>query len=124
MYKLKEEWGWSVREDDRAYGPFSSREEAVEDAKKNSKKPLDRVIFGRCLWANPVSHLPSMSDFLEELEDSAYNNGFSFWEDEIFSVDTWEVAEKEFDEMLKNWADKYVKGSCWQLIPENIKDTE
>jgi hypothetical protein len=95
--KTSEQWGWMQTHSDRAYGPFDSREEAVADADAHDYSPNDGIVFGRCVWADPESVLPSMDEFVEKLDESAYDNDFSFWEDEVFDVRDPENVRKYFD---------------------------
>jgi hypothetical protein len=116
----KMEWGWMKQDQEQAHGVFPTREEAVKDAEEYSDTPIDKLIFGHCVWADATCYLPSMDEFMDRLNECAYNDDYGFWEDEVFDIccGTPGEAEKAFDEMLKTWAQKYLVGACWTLIPE------
>lgn len=113
------EWGWMPSHSERAYGPFSTRDEAVEDAHAHGYGLNDGIIVGVCIWADPVAALPSMDEFLERLEDYAQHNGFGFWDDEVFEVQNPKDARAEFDVILRTWAEKHMSANCWTLIPNS-----
>lgn len=113
------EWGWMKQNEEQAYGPFPTREEAVKDAEEYSDTPIEKLIFGNCVWADPVPYLPDMDDFVIKLDERAYNGDFGFYEDEVFDVcGPPGEAEKAFDKMLKAWAQRWLTPACWTLVPE------
>lgn len=114
----KIEWGWMIENGDIAYGPFNSREDAVEDAQESCRVSMDKVFYGVCRWGDPKSYLISMDEFLDSMNEAAYNDEFGFFEDAIFDFSSPEDAkhaELEFETFLRSWADKWLSSNAWTL---------
>lgn len=114
-------WGWAYHEE--AHGLFDSKEEAVQDALYELGPDTEiEVDIGRCKLADPTDYLKTdVDDLLEELDQQAGDNDFSFAEDEIFEIEDKdkEEAQKELKEVMSAWAKKYVHTKMWIL-----EDTE
>jgi hypothetical protein len=121
----KVEWGWMIRGDEHAHGPFCSREEAVEDAKEYCRNTsLGKVVYGTCQWGDPKTYLPDMDELLDRMNESAYDDEFGFFDDEIFDIPSKENtknAELELETFLRAWADRWINSNAWVLDEESSK---
>jgi hypothetical protein len=119
MVKDSVEWGWSVEGGELCSGPFISREEALEDASASLDLPTS-IELGTCSYARAAQFIrDDLGDLLEQLDMDAYDNGFGFWDNEIFHVDLKEEAQIELTKLLTDWAKKYVYSRVWVL--ENVE---
>ena len=110
-------WGWST--EDAGFGPFDSREEAIQNATDTGE--VSEVAVGRCKFADPVEYLKAdVDEVLENLDMRAADDEYGFWEDEIFDVDNKEEAQKALTEAMEQWAKKYVSSVVWVLVEEEI----
>ncbi len=120
----KLEWGWMIQGDEHAHGPFCSREEAVEDAKEYCRTSLDKVIYGTCQWGDPTGYLLSVDELLDSMNEAAFDNDFGFFDGEVFDFSSKEdakTAEKEYEDFMAVWADKWINSNAWILDPEPTK---
>jgi hypothetical protein len=107
-------WCWREKNSEIAHGPFDSKEETIEEAKAHLSScniPID-VMIGRCDYAYAPNYIPDDLDFIQEqMEERAYDDSFSFWDDEVFDVK--EGAQEALTKLLKEWAKEYFSSSVW-----------
>lgn len=78
-------------DDERVYGPFDSREEAIMRAEeeRDDREADDSVCtVGRCEYADPGTFLldSRVETMLETLDEDAYHNEFCWVESEVFKL--------------------------------------
>ena len=122
-------WAW-VRDVDYwdmegVQGPYSTREEAMEAAEATE---LDgEFVFGKLVHANPVNCVyydaPAM---LEVLENQSWFYGYRPYQmtvykgnDAFFELRDGAKAEEELNELLRQWAAKWVLTKNPSFIPED-----
>jgi len=108
--KREEEWCWRETGSDVAQGPFSSKDEAVEDARRSSGK--DEVWIGNCAYPDPASTAATaitLDHMLEMMEERAYNDEFAF-DDSIFDIkiERSKQAEEALAKALGDWATEFI----------------
>jgi hypothetical protein len=110
---------WCWREGphaEHAQGPFDTREEAVESARDDLSDRLPaKVLIGMCSYANATNYINyDLDDFLDHIEENAYDQDFSFWVGgEVFDVGDRQAAQVELAELLKSWAEKHLSSTVW-----------
>jgi hypothetical protein len=114
--KAKEkEFCWREKNGERAYGPFPSREAALEDARDlyhGDDRAPKSVMIGSCHYAFAPKYVPDFYDVIERIEEVAWDDSFSFWDNgEIFDVA--DGAKEAYDKMLRAWAEKYLSSTVW-----------
>lgn len=109
------EWGWMLNGAEEAYGPFATREIAIEDAKQRMRDeeglPYSvEILLGNCDHPEPENYidLDSVLDMMRSAAEEYSYDGDS----EIFEIDLEARAEEE----LEAWARKYVKPVAWILM--------
>lgn len=113
------DWCWRIPESELAHGPFSSREQALEDARRESDAV--KVLVGHPEYLRPADWIPSdMDELLERMDMFAYDNGFP-GDDQLFEVpdEDQKEAQADLDRTLAAWASKWVRPTGqWQTSEE------
>jgi hypothetical protein len=110
--KKKDTYCWRVKGSEVCAGPFDSRLEAIDSALIDMDGEYDKpIMIGVCNWARPAAYLPDFNDIIERMEECAYDDEFSFWDDEIFVAK--DGAEKAFNKAMMSWATEYLDGVVW-----------
>jgi hypothetical protein len=108
-------WCWGYLEAERVDGPFDSREEAIEDAKATVDPGVKEINVGRCNWADSgyyAKAVTDMDDLIERMEEHYVDNE-CYCDDSVFEVADPTMAEKVLKEVVRKWAEKYLKGIYW-----------
>jgi len=114
---MSHEWAWMEASGEAAYGPFATREEAVEDARKSTES--ESVVIGKTTKVVPRDWAPGaldVDDILERMDEHAADV-FSY-DDSVFvlSGGTQEEAEKALGAMMADWAEEWLDSQCgWYL---------
>jgi hypothetical protein len=122
MSKKKNVWAWRDKHSDVPHGLFASRDAAVADARKYYKDVSVDIMVGTAVWPNPSENFPSLDSFLEQLDDSALSNRFSWYGDLIYECKgNYEQAEKALHEVLTEWSSKWIKSAdIWTIDNEEM----
>jgi hypothetical protein len=104
-------WAWEDPKDSECNGPFNSREEAIQDAKINSEN--SEVLIGHVKYPKPSDFISiDMDSMLEDMDMMAADNCYYSTDGPIFEVNS-EEAKNELDQLLKDWADKWIEPQYW-----------
>lgn len=120
------DWAWMREHDEFAHGPFKTKEEALANAKEAMQGYSSKKIhIGEVEYANPALHLwDDVDRHLEEMDQSASDNGFAWCEDSIFEVKDMAKAQEALTELMEKWAEEYVTSDKWSLIDSEVVDLE
>jgi len=117
-------WTWTYNEEE-CYGPFDTRDDALADALGRSEDEGFRHIgIGRCSMFDPLGYAPDATDLLEAIEERAFDNEFSFYEDQILSIkgDRGKACAA-LKAALSVWMDKWVNvETVWTMVDEEKVD--
>jgi len=122
----EEQWCWREKNGEVAYGPFTSREEAIEEAKTSSDSRV--VMIGNVVWPDPVAVAGEMADIdhlMEQMEEYAYDNGLSH-DDSIFDLKTNNAKEAQegLKKHLRAWAEEFVATPTYWHTSEQEEEVE
>jgi hypothetical protein len=110
-------YGWMDVRSEQAHGPFTSKTAAVEDAKgyyQEAEHPT--IILGTCKYADPLDYLPDVESLLEGMDEKAFEEDFSWYDDgDIFYT----VDSRRAEEGLRQWAKTHLNADrIWTLVEE------
>ena len=98
-----EEWAWAYKDHETAHGPFPTREAAIEDATRCCDAG-DEVLVDTITWAHVCEYVDAEA-YVEALEQHAFDDNYSFHDDQLFSIATSKEAAQE---ALCDWAKKHL----------------
>lgn len=114
-------WGWTLPGEENAHGPYDTREEAIEAARKrhpirvDQKPPEVEIEVGRCEPTTVEDHMPGPEDILDAINQHAYDNGFSWLDEGVF--DFKEGSEDVFFAGLEMLVKQHiVSNGAWLLV--------
>lgn len=115
----EDKWGWMVDGDEMASGPFETREDAITDAQEQCHPDdTSEVLVGKILFAKADEYSLSLEEFMEHLEERAYDN-FSFIEDVIFTLS--KRSEEAYTQAINAFLKEHVSSSYWCLGARGIE---
>ena len=113
-WRERVEWCWMERDGERCRGPFASRDEAIHDA---CAYDFDAVLVGKVKRYLGDELMPSADDLLEQVNESAFDNGFGWLDDLAFGFrETEEAAQAD----LTAWARKHIGTIYWTIEDEEV----
>lgn len=114
------EWCWCEEGDEHCWGPFSSREECLQDARCELGDLLTapgtklKIRLGHVKHALPEDHIGvRVEDLLEGMDTCATDNEFGCAEESIFQVEDTVAAQASLDKVLQAWAKRWAIGTYW-----------
>lgn len=109
----EDKWGWMFEGHENAHGPFDTREDAITDAREQiGPDDPSEVMVGKILFAKAEDYSLDLDDFIEHIEERAYDN-FSFLEDAVFDV--LDGAKEAYNTVMEAFLNAYVSSSYWCL---------
>lgn len=107
----EEEWCWrESKSSESAFGPFASREDAIEEARVADDRPRT-VLISRCAYPDPVfiaGHVIDLGNILESMEEFAHDNEHPY-DDDIFDPVDMAEAEAALKRVVRAWAKVHIK---------------
>lgn len=124
------EWCWREKDAEVAHGPFSSREEAIAEAKAQNDWSRT-VMIGRCVYPDPVftaGQVTDMDYLLEQMDEHAYDNEYPF-DDSVFDISGGSERHKAAQEGLKQalmaWAKEFIDPpTSWHTSEQEEEEVE
>lgn len=119
-------WGWRD-ESDKEHGPFSSREEALNDIAEYFEEsgPNHRVEVGRVHVLKAKDHVSVDIDrLLEEADDNAFDE-YGWDESRLFDfavADTVGEAVQELHAFIEAWVEKYLENTTGYWVLEDEEE--
>ena len=107
------------RDSETAYGPFDSREQAIEEARNI---PLESCVLSRCNWADPgdCDIIGDEQDLMEALDD-ATDDVLRNPEDPTYSLKPGAKVQDLCDIVAK-WLRENLKTDWFSCDPDEFED--
>lgn len=106
----KVEWYWAEKHnEEKAFGPFNSREIAIRDAKTIWEKGT-AIEVGQIYRIEPERYLPNPEHILADMEEASQEN-FGWNDDE--NIGKRPGAAEALKEILLQWSREYLMNGCW-----------
>jgi len=120
------DWAWMREYDEFAHGPFKTKDEALANAREALQGYSPKKIhIGEVEYATPATHVwDDVDRHLEEMDQSAGDNGFAWCDDEIFVVKDKVKAQEALTKLMEQWAEEYVTSDKWSLIDSQEVDLD
>jgi len=118
--ECKKEWAWCEPMAETAHGLFATQKEAICDAKQHFGEVVEgsarpRIRVAKVNFADPKAYIPDADEVVERMDEQAYGNEFSFWDDPIFEINT--GGRTALKHLLESWVEDYV-ATCgvWVMV--------
>ena len=112
------------RDDETAFGPFDSREEAIREARAEFLEPGGKLYLSRCDYPDPGDKAPTFfdeDDLLEDMNQQAIDDGEGNVEGDTFEpIKGAEIGH--LNELIKDWCRRNIKAVWFNVDPECIEE--
>lgn len=115
MPSKETQWGWMSPGSEVADGPYDTREEAIEDARKyyaDDELPA-RIIVGQIVWPEPSEFGRLVADcdaLCERMDETLFDGGdFHSGEDPGFMPKSLGEAQVALEAALEQWAREHIQ---------------
>lgn len=116
---VEKEWAWTISYDSAAYGPFATRELALEDAQStlnDDDRDEEEITIGYAVWPDPGKYTSiDMDTLLDRADEAAGDDGCWSDDDTLFELTNASDAETELEKLIQDWARKWVKPTHWSF---------